>query len=203
MAETKPTSEKQKKQLERLAAFMPIITVALGLAYLVAGYLLVLLPQLQKVTSGIQGEIDALRVGIEADTAYSASLEERVAEFRQMNSEKKAMVGHAVPLEPQVPDLFVQYDAIARKNGLVMESIDAQEDPASITPEGIVTVRISMNLTGAPYANFKAYLNDVEHNERLADVQSVLFVPDSGTYGVILHTYYLDLTPPKPTEKKK
>jgi Tfp pilus assembly protein PilO len=160
--------------------------------------LLLILPKVTLLLSGTRTEIAQLRARIASDRTYSAELDKQVKDFLTLNTGKKTKVNRAMPLSLEAPELFVMFDAMAQENGLVLESIDTATDLEGATADGVIPVRVSLNVTGGAYPAFRGFLYDVEQNERISDVESVLFVPDAGSYGVILHTYYVDphYTPP-------
>lgn len=190
--------DKNKERMAMLAGFLPAITVMLVIIYGIAGYLLLILPKVTILLGGTRSEIVQLRARIAADRSYSAELDKQVKDFLTLNTGKKTKVHRTMPLSAEAPELFVMFDAMAQENGLVLESIDTATDLEGATNDGVIPVRVSLNVTGGAYPAFRGFLYDVEQNERISDVESVLFVPDAGSYGVILRTYYVDphYTPP-------
>ncbi len=174
------------------ARFLPLITVALAIAYGVAAYLLLILPKVSVVLSGARTEIAQLRAGIAGDSVYATELENQVKDFLTLNTGKKTKVHRTMPLSVQTPELFVMFDTIARDNGLSLTSIDTAADPGSIGPDGVVPVRVSFSVAGGSYSAFRNFLHGVEQNERLSDVQSIMFAPSAGSYSIVLRTYYVD-----------
>ncbi|HSD12177.1 MAG TPA: hypothetical protein VLC10_01345, partial [Patescibacteria group bacterium] len=79
-------------------------------------------------------------------------------------------------------------------NNLVLVSIDAIPDEKTVTPAGRRPVRVTLNIAGGTYQQFKLFLADLERSERIFDVQSVVFTPTGTNFGVVLRAYQLDLT---------
>jgi Tfp pilus assembly protein PilO len=193
MAEPIKNNDQMK---DRIAALLPVITVAFAILYGIAGYLLLILPQLSALATGARAEIAGLRESIAADQAYSARLEEQVKDFRMLNTGLKAKIHRVMPIAPETPELFVMFDRIAQRNGLVLESIDTVVDLEAAAEGGVTPVRVSMNVSGGAYRSFSGFLHDIEQNERISDVESLLFVPESGSYAVVLQTYFIETAPP-------
>lgn len=81
-----------------------------------------------------------------------------------------------VPPEPQIPELLVQLEDIARRNGLAVDDVQfnlpASDRLASLAKPtdknlGVVNVKIKME---GDYNNFKNFTADIEKNIRLMDI---------------------------------
>lgn len=105
----------------------------------------------------------------------------------------------AIPSESELPNLFIQLDNIAVKNGMAIEGIkfDITKN-AKDTDEGMGIVKINLDIKGS-YSDFKKMLADIEKNVRLMDIS---FIDFSGTgsnteesdlikFTVSLNTYYI------------
>lgn len=105
----------------------------------------------------------------------------------------------AIPSESELPNLFIQLDNIAGRNGMAIEGIKFDiAKSAENSSEGVGVVKINLDIKGA-YPDFKKMLADIEKNVRLMDISSIDF---SGTgsdtaesdlikFTVSLNTYYL------------
>lgn len=183
------------------ARLMPIITVAAVVALAAAAYFLLLAPLLSKLVAGGSLDIADERAEIAELQQYSIRLDASTAAFGKLNPEHKERVSKMVTLEPAIHDVFVQADAIAARHELVLVSVDAVVDDKGETPSGKKAVRVSANLAGGTYAQFKAFLAELETALRISDVQSVVFTSGAGSYSVTFKTYYLDgiaVTQPAP-----
>ena len=175
---------------------MPFITVALALGYLAAAYFLLFLPKIGPLLAG--GDLDTalLEAQLQEREAHLGKLEAADDEFKKINADKKAKLTAVVPTEPDVPGILVAMDALAKKNGFVLTSIDTVVDEKTVSPAGNKIVRMSVNMAGGTYEMFKALLTDISHSLRLFDVQSVVFTPNSGNYAMVMRAYYYAKAPP-------
>ena len=182
----------QPAKTPNIAKFLPAITIAIALAYAGAAYFLLFLPKLAEILPGGALDVSAYANRIVADEDYLKRLDAVKAAYGKMNPERKQKVSGIVPVDLGVPDVFVQTDAIASKNGLVLVSIDAVPDDKSNTSAGRKTIRVSANVAGGTYPQFKAFLADLENALRLSDAQTVVFSSGSGNFGIVFKTYYLE-----------
>lgn len=175
---------------------MPFITVALALGYLAAAYFLLFLPKIGPLLPG--GDLDTalLDVQLQERQAHIGKLDAAAVAFKAINEEKKAKLAAVVPTQPDVPGILVAMDEIAKENGFVMTAIDTIVDEKVVSPAGNKTVRMSVNMVGGTYEQFKALLGDISRSLRLFDVQSVVFTPNSGNYSMIMRAYFYVEPPP-------
>lgn len=169
---------------------MPFITGALAVVYLAAAYYLLILPKIGPLIEG--GDLDtSILKGQQAERqAYQKKLADAETGFKGMNAEKKEKIGSAVPTDPDVPGILVALDAVAKDDGFVLTSIDTVVDEKMTTPAGSRMVRISANMSGGDYEQFKFLLSDIARSLRLFDVQSVVFTPNSGNYALVMRAYF-------------
>lgn len=187
-----PEADKKNELIDKIAAFLPIMTVLLAIVYAVAAYMLLFLPKLSELATSGGKDLERLELRVAEDERYSRELENQIKSFRKLNPEKKAKVSNVMPLEPDIQGLFVQYQAIAAKNGFVLDSVDADIDDTNISAAGRLPIRVSMSLNGGSYKQFRYFLADLEANLRISDIKSMLFTPKAAMYNIILDTYFYD-----------
>lgn len=175
-----------------IAKMLPVITGLAAVGYAVAAYGLLFMPKIGKLVKGGELDVSAFDVRIAETESYSATLDAAAAAYKKINPDRRARVLNMVPLTPDAPGLYVQFDALARQHGLVVVSIDAVPDEKSLSPAGRKTVRVALNVTGGTYQQFKLFLADLERSERVFDAQAVIFTPTSGNFGLVVRAYYLD-----------
>lgn len=175
-----------------MAKFLPFITAGVALAYAGLAYFLLLMPKIAPLLAGGGLNSSALESRAAEDESYLKNLGKATEAYKNMNPEIKRRVASIVPLEPDVPGIFVQADALARGRDLVLVSIDAVPDDKSMTPAGRKTVRVAVNLAGGTYRQFKLFLADLERSLRIFDVQTSVFTSGSNSYGIVFRAYYLD-----------
>ncbi len=122
-----------------------------------------------------------------------------------------------IPNQPDFPSLFVQAEYLANKRGLKLQSIDISRpaDPAlserrvtagvqtgsaeqllDILPRNVASLSITLKLGPGSYEDLKAYLDDLEKNLRLFDIQTLGFetidpkTKKSSGFNLTLKTYY-------------
>jgi len=184
---------------------MPVLTALLAIVYGVAGYFLFLVPKLQPLMKGGEYDFTSIQAQLADDENYAQKMKDTVVAFAKIGEEQSLRVGNIMPYEADIPGLFVQLDEIARANKLLLMSVDASVDEKSMSPLGRKSIRISVNVTGGNYEQFKLYLADMERSMRLFDVQTLGFQPDSSSFSLVLRGYFIDrkalLAPPAPTKK--
>ncbi len=175
-----------------VAKFLPVITGIVAVAYAIAAYALLFMPKLGRLVPGGELDLSAYETRVADTKAYQSELASVVSAYQAVNPDRRDRVRNMVTLTPDVPGLYVQLDAIARAHDLILVSIDAIPDEKSSTPAGRKSVRVTLNIAGGTYQQFKLFLADLERSERVLDVQSVIFTPASGSFGVVLRAYSLD-----------
>jgi len=181
----------QKQLTAQLAVWLPVLTALLGIAYLVAGYFLLLVPKIGPLMQGGEYDFSVLRSQIADDQNYIDKMKTALDSFNQdIDSENKLRVSRIIPSDPDIPGLFVQIDAIASKNKMLLHSVDTAVDEKNVTPLGRKSIRISISVEGGDYNSFKQFLSDLERSLRLFDIQQVSFTPPGGNYGLIMDAYY-------------
>lgn len=192
-------SPSKPRAKEGLVKALPAITAVLGVAYAVAAYFLLFMPKIGPLLAGGSLDTAAIEARIADDEAYLKQIAASAQTFKKLNPERKEKLQAIVPLQPGVPDIYVQLDALARAHDLVLVSVDAVPDEKTVSPTGRRIVRSAINVVGGTYEQFKLFLSDVERSLRVFDVQTVVFTPGSSNYGLVLRAYYLDVDrPPAP-----
>lgn len=111
----------------------------------------------------------------------------------------------ALPKQEDIPNLIVQFEALAEMQGLILDSIsfgqvdkgDTQsktkatgvvqnEDGVIKTSSSLRSLNVDMGLSGS-YANFKSYLNALANNIRSMNVESISFNANSFNLAVIVY----------------
>lgn len=124
----------------------------------------------------------------------------KVSQLKEIYEERKTEISrvyYVLPLEKDVPNLIVQFEALAAENGLILEKIDFVEKTAKKTVVDYNALGISASLTGS-YQSFKSFLGALEYNIRLADLRSVDFSVQQGlvtgvstfNFSITLDVYY-------------
>ncbi len=188
-----PTSTTPRVKLaSAVAGWLPFITAALAILYLVLAYFLLLVPKIRPLLAGGEYDFSATQTQLTDDEAYIRRTEETVASFGKIEVEKRDRVTAIIPLDPDIPGLLVQIDDIARNNKMALSAIDTAVDEKNVTQQGRKTIRVSLSVTGGDYEQFKLFLGDLERSLRLFDVTTMTFSAEGTVYGLVLKTYYID-----------
>lgn len=163
------------------------------------------------------GQIARLRAIQAENSQYSAAIANSVkliqlrdsvlAQYNDISDTDKARLDKMVPDNVDNVRLIIDISGIASRHGLTAAGITTSADstasgasqgtaapsPVAGAGAGLSTVTVSFTVT-TTYANFIAFLQDLERSLRILDVTSItLSGSDSGiyTYGVTLNTYWL------------
>ncbi len=139
-------------------------------------------------------KVSLLRKEIKSQNDLIKERQEIMAKVDQLKETYKkreaeiSRVYYVLPIGKDIPNLIVQFEALAAENGLILEKIDFVEKASKKTTqaeqggEGTTPVSqtdykslgISASLTGS-YGAFKSFLEALEYNIRLADLKTVDF----------------------------
>lgn len=118
------------------------------------------------------------------------------------NQLKKAY--YILPKNKEIPNLIVQFEALASENGLILEEINFVEEESKkrsdseqtqSSPVGYKDINVILKLVGE-YPAFASFLKALEYNVRIADVNSIELSSEKGdetsgfSYNVKLKVYY-------------
>lgn len=135
-------------------------------------------------------------------TAKIKELETLISNIDNQYGQSLNLLRQVLPEQAKVPELIAQLDALTRRSGFIINSIDVTESLASTaSKKGVKTtnntplrlLNINLNVTGGNYPAFKILLDNIENNIRLLDLNSINFSNSSGeavSYSLNLRTYY-------------
>lgn len=128
-------------------------------------------------------------------------------QYNAISDTDKARLDKIVPNDVDNVRLLIDISGIAARHGLTASDITTSADtkssggsaqtvpnPTIASGQGLSTVTVTFNVTTG-YANFIAFLQDLERSLRILDVTNItLAASDNGnyTYGVTLDTYWLN-----------
>jgi len=121
-------------------------------------------------------------------------------EAQQENIKK---INYALPEGKDIPNLIVQFEALASENGLILEklSFDTKHSKKdSESKKAYEVLNVTLSLTG-DYTGLKNFLGSLENNIRIMDIISIGFstaamegLPETTqavfTFDIELQTYY-------------
>jgi hypothetical protein len=175
-----------------LAKALPAITVAVALGELAAAYFLLFVPKIAPILKGGKLDPSQLEATVSDNKAYLSKLKGALADYTSFNAEKRQKAMLLVPTEPDIPGIYVQLDTIASAHEFLVSSVDVVPGESGSMERTLKGLRISANVTGGDYDQFKLFLGDLQRSSRLFDVQSVVFSPEGGSFGLVMRAYYLD-----------
>ncbi|MBI1839157.1 MAG: type 4a pilus biogenesis protein PilO, partial [Candidatus Colwellbacteria bacterium] len=128
-------------------------------------------------------EIQTFRDKNEAGKTLLENQKQSIEAVNKLLSQYKSLsqiqdnVSLVLPNEEQVPEIINQLQGIAKINNLKIESLSLQYPPLKPALQGSLikplgSVRVTMRLTGE-YNNIKSYLEDLQTNIRIIDVNSL------------------------------
>lgn len=126
---------------------------------------------------------------------WSAYFDDLSAKYQSAENDLQKL-SLTVPSEPQIPELLVQLEDIARRNGLAVDdvqfNIPASDRLAKPADKNLGVVNVKIKMEG-DYNNFKNFTADIEKNIRLMDISLVSL--NAGGEGLMkfeveISTYY-------------
>lgn len=126
----------------------------------------------------------------------TANLERLVNQYNERLSDA-ASFSRAIPEGQNIPELLVNFEALASENGLVFSGINFK--PKDFKAVGVKTLIMEVKVKGS-YPAFKDYLASMEKSLRIFDVTSVSFAGvspgqigakiDNLEFNLTVNTYY-------------
>ena len=159
-------------------------------------YSALLIPQYKEIQE-LRGQTISLANFLEQEEAAVTAISKLLKENEI--SELQTKVGTLLPTEEETASIVNQFQGIAVSNNVLMKSLSLnplaptnREENSITRPTGVV--RVNVSILGS-YADLKKYLDGIETNVRVMDVQSLQIVnagKNSGPYEFDLEvdTYY-------------
>jgi len=198
------------------------LLLLLAVIILAVGYYFFLGPKFQDVRDKYDSFLPDKKEVLTNLTAIENKLIGLEQKFNLIQQQKEQELGRLYNLLPTVPDyaaLFVQTEFLAKANNLKVTSVDISqpleqplrerrtptpvqaesptEQTLEILPTNVHSLAINIQVSAGTYENFKLYLDDLEKNLRLYDVQTISFdavnpeTEEINSFNVNLKTYYL------------
>ncbi len=138
-------------------------------------------PNVQKILAK-RTEIDNQRQNL-LDKQELLKTVEKLATLYEENKESIEMTVMVLPASEDIPNLIVQFEALAFEQGLILEKIDlstlqkeqvTEESGQPTATKGLKKMSASINLMGT-YPAFKNFTKAAEENMRLMDINYIKF----------------------------
>lgn len=193
------------------------IVILIFILVFIAILFLLDLPAYNKVTS-LREELKKHQDFLKEKEEIVAKVDQLKQVYESRQSELKKVL-YVLPVEEELPNLIVQFEALSSENGLILESLNfvkqavitrsaAAEDveqgktsqPSTTSPatetgsqRDYKTQEIFLSVSGS-YKSFKSFLEALELNIRLMDIKSINFKAQKEgagfTFDINLQVYY-------------
>jgi len=167
-----------------------LIMVFLAASILIGSYLLIIEPGVAEIISSTD-ETEALSSEIELLEAQLVRFKKLEAEYNAVDQSKIDKVEDLVTVSPDLPNLYIQIAALAKKNNLEVSSIDAKTSKLIDEANGLGVVDVTFKISNGNYSVLKNFLSDLENNLRIFDVTSLSFPDKIDSFDIQLSAYYI------------
>lgn len=203
-SETRPKAAKPSKGPSRFfteyyaAAFLFLVTAFIGAAFVV------LWPSLSQIKE-TNAQTESQLALIAQERSYVDSLDQSIAAVQSIPAASLEQVSKALPADPQVPSLLVQFGSAADRNRIQIGSIDFSQPVTAAQKSGsatnVVPMDINLTLQARSYFDVKRFLTDIESSLRLLDVVGISASQSATqvTYSLQLRTYTFPTRAVKPS----
>lgn len=152
----------------------------------------------------LRNEVDRHQDILEEKREILSKVNQLAKDYNSHKDEIKRIY-YVLPSDQDIPNLIVQFEALALENGLILETLDFTEkaaartvarrgaaaiDEQSLKNYNILEVSLSI---GGTYEAFKGFLKALEYNVRLMDIQSISFSSSEGEVGSPIFTFDIEL----------
>lgn len=200
----------ERKTDKKSIAFSPSLYIAgaviIALLMSVLVFFLYVFPQWNRVGQGKEFDQEALRQELRGKEQVHAQLKTLKENFDGIPQDQLETIGVVLPQGEQVPEILNQLETIARASGVNLSSVNVaaieeidtrsarqrlQAPAAASRGQAVKTLRIQLDVTAFQYQNFKRFVQNVQSNARIMDIQRISFSADSETHSILLNTYHL------------
>ncbi len=180
------------------------IVILIFILVFIAILFLLDLPAYNKVTS-FREELKKHQDFLKEKEEIVAKVDQLKQVYESRQNELKKVL-YVLPVEKDLPNLIVQFEALSSENGLILEGLNFVKQAAttrSAAAEDVETEiesqrdyktqEISLSVSGS-YKSFKSFLEALELNIRLMDIKSINFKAQGEgagfTFDILLEVYY-------------
>jgi len=168
--------------------------------FLIVGFT-VLRPRLE-LFKELRAEAASTQEHLESERDYLESLQRSIAAAESIPEATLADVEEALPSEPGIPELLEALSTIAETHRIQLSNIQFSAPRDSVSGGSVAargtpvqSIEIAMNLSSPSYASTRRYLDAIERNLRLFDIQTISVAPGQGesgqVYTIQMRTYML------------
>lgn len=186
-------------------------TALLSVLISAAAFLLVVQPQWNRVGVGKELDVEALQNTLEERERYLNQLKALRSNFEKIPATDVDLLSRVLPTDKGIPELLTQLEAIGQQSGVDISDVNISEvaesrasarqqlqqevakSQTSAGSKSIKSLNVQIQVTTDRYDRFKQFLESLQTNNRILDVESYLFSTDQEIQTVTLKTYYLPL----------
>ncbi|MDP2655967.1 MAG: hypothetical protein Q8P11_00150 [bacterium] len=183
-------AEKTKKTTSEILE--PFLIVGVFAIVIYFGYVLLFQQLLEQLLPGGTSNAETLQQQLLDRKAYFTSLTRLEALYQDSQKDTTKQIEVLVPAGQGIPQIFASYEALAGRFDVKIQSIDVVSDKkvSKSSNGGLQSLLVSMKVANADYTSVKDFLDAIEKNIRIADVQSISFDPRSRFIDITLRSYY-------------
>ena len=170
-----------------------------SIIFLVAAVMIFLVwtkPEIEEIKK-LREEKAVLNGNLARIDEFEESLSKILDRFNSINSEKIHRLEEFLPSNADSIELIIEAEKLVKESGLTLKNINASptKEIKNIKGEnnsGVIAVPISMTVEGK-YENFILFLESLEKNLRMIDINSVNFTSTENgvyTYNINAAVYY-------------
>lgn len=190
-----------RKESPLLVHYYQSVFILLIILFIASGYFILnpLISSFKQANLEIEATLEE-KEGVES---YLASLNRSISAAETISPETMKRINEALPKEVEIPVLMKTFLQFAKSNGVTMESINFSPEQSStggLSYGGyaLATVRASVAIKAPGYQTMRKYLDDLQKNIRLLDVESISVSGDANSgemsYSLEMKTYFLQKT---------
>ncbi|MFC1662816.1 hypothetical protein ACFL04_01455 [Patescibacteria group bacterium] len=195
-----------RKLINLYVKYSRYITIGVAVILVIVGYALLIGPKWNEIRLVGLNDYAREQRKLEDDKVYLGELEKLVTKYNGINQAILSDIDEVLPDRQDLPNLFVQMEALAIDAGATMSNISFSTTESEALSESVQLKVLDIDIEldgGNRYNEVKALLDIFERNKRILDLISISFSLEgtetvsldkevSGDYNLNLRTYYLD-----------
>ncbi len=138
-------------------------------------------------TKSLKLENQSFNEALQYSRELQALRDDLLSKYNAISQEDIGRLGKIFPAESSSGELIIMLEDRVKNRGLLMKKIDANEEKSDqdysesigIPPPPFRTINLSLSISGS-YESFLAFLDDLEKNLRIIDVDQIDFAGGSG-----------------------
>jgi len=197
-------NKKPNKFLLLVGRHLNILVIGVMIVWCVVGYVVIIAPRLNEASSLSEQSSTLLEQELANKNEQLAKLNDLIAAYNDINQSSLTKIGEFLPSKKDVPGIFTHAEALAKVNDAALldiqiyDVVDRDLDPIRMEklPKGIGLIGADMQYTmpqssRGPYYVYRDFLESVENNLRLLDIEHLSFSPSQVYLTITAKTYYL------------